>query len=105
MKQLLITSVAVVGMFLVASGSSEAGGHGYHGGSGYFGGHGCNTGYGYGWGGSYTPVYQTYPSFGYPQWHNTSHWDYHPGGYVPHGNHVDYVPGHWDYHQTGHLHY
>ncbi len=35
-------------------------------------------------------------------WHNTSHFDYHPGRYVPHRNHIDYVPGHFDYHRTGH---
>ncbi len=35
-------------------------------------------------------------------WHDTSHYDYHPGEYVRHGNHYDYIPGHWDYHRTGH---
>lgn len=35
-------------------------------------------------------------------WHDTSHYDYHPGGFVQHYNHYDYVPGHYDYHQTGH---
>jgi hypothetical protein len=35
-------------------------------------------------------------------WHNTSHYDYHPGGYQRHYNHYDYVPGHFDYHRTGH---
>jgi hypothetical protein len=35
-------------------------------------------------------------------WHNTSHYDYHPGGYQRHYNHYDYVPGHYDYHRTGH---
>ncbi|TWU29431.1 hypothetical protein [Bythopirellula polymerisocia] len=35
-------------------------------------------------------------------YHDTSHYDYHPGGYVRHYNHFDYVPGHYDYHQTGH---
>lgn len=45
-------------------------------------------------------------SYGYSRggraWHDTSHYDYHPGGYAPHRNHYDYVPGHYDYHQTGH---
>lgn len=44
------------------------------------------------------------------RWHDTSHWDYTPGRYVPHGNHCDYVPGypvwhrdgHWDRHDRGH---
>ena len=43
----------------------------------------------------------TYPRV-HSTWHDTSHYDYHPGEYVPHGNHYDYVPGHWDYHRTGH---
>ena len=39
-----------------------------------------------------------------PVWHNTSHLDYHPGSFVPHGNHLHYRPGHYDLHQTGHWH-
>lgn len=35
-------------------------------------------------------------------WHDTSHWDYHPGEFVRHRNHYHYVPGHLDYHHTGH---
>ncbi len=35
-------------------------------------------------------------------WHDTSHFDYQPGGFVRHNDHFDYVPGHWSYHQTGH---
>ena len=35
-------------------------------------------------------------------WHDTSHWDYHPPSYVRHYDHYDYVPGHWDFHRTGH---
>lgn len=65
-------------------------GHGrhrsYYRGAGFHGGHG---GWGHGWSGGHS-------------WHDTSHFDYHPGGYVPHYDHVDYVPGHWDYHQQGH---
>jgi hypothetical protein len=55
--------------------------------------HGGGYGYGYG----YHPHY--------PVWHNTSHYDYHPGYFTPHGNHYHYVPGHYDYHQTGHWHW
>jgi hypothetical protein len=40
-----------------------------------------------------------------PVWHDTSHWDYHPGHYVAHYDHFDYVPGHFDFHHTGHWHY
>ena len=35
-------------------------------------------------------------------WHDTTHWDYHPGYVVPHGNHYDYVPGHYHLHRDGH---
>ena len=35
-------------------------------------------------------------------WHDTSHWDYHPGGYVDHGDHLHYYPGHYDFHHAGH---
>src|SRR5262245_22621061 len=41
-------------------------------------------------------------SHGHDHWHDTSHYDYHPGGYVPHYDHFDYVPGHYDYHREGH---
>jgi hypothetical protein len=39
------------------------------------------------------------------RWHDTSHYDYHPGEYVRHRNHYHYVPGHYDWHQTGHWHH
>jgi hypothetical protein len=38
-------------------------------------------------------------------WHDTSHYDYHPGEFVPHGNHYHYIPGHYDYHEEGHWDY
>jgi hypothetical protein len=38
----------------------------------------------------------------HPNWHDTSHWDYHPPEVVRHGNHLDHVPGHFDLHRTGH---
>jgi hypothetical protein len=41
----------------------------------------------------------------YPSWHDTSHFDYHPGYFAPHGNHFHYVPGHYHFHQTGHYHW
>jgi hypothetical protein len=44
------------------------------------------------------------PSYG-PVWHDTSHWDYHPGGYISHGSHLHYVPGHFDFHSSGHYHW
>lgn len=39
---------------------------------------------------------------GHYDWHDTSHYDYHPGEYVRHGNHFDYNPGHYDWHSQGH---
>jgi len=42
---------------------------------------------------------------GYPTYHNTSHYDYHPGSFQQHGNHFHYTPGHYDLHQTGHYHW
>ncbi|MFV0445827.1 MAG: hypothetical protein ACK5Q5_19795 [Planctomycetaceae bacterium] len=38
---------------------------------------------------------------GHLHWHDTSHYDYQPGGFVPHGNH--YQPGGYIYHQDGHF--
>ena len=35
-------------------------------------------------------------------WHDTSHYDYHPGGFQRHRNHYHYVPGHYDFHRDGH---
>lgn len=32
----------------------------------------------------------------------SGHYDYHPGGYVPHRGHYDYVPSHYDYHRGSH---
>jgi hypothetical protein len=40
-----------------------------------------------------------------PVWHDTTHYDYHPGGFVPHGNHYHYIPGHYDLHRSGHWHW
>lgn len=31
------------------------------------------------------------------------YYDYHPGYVVPHGNHLDYVPGHYDFHPNGYF--
>jgi hypothetical protein len=42
------------------------------------------------------------PGHGHYDWHNTSHWDYVPGGLQRHGNHFHYQPGGWIYHQDGH---
>jgi hypothetical protein len=52
--------------------------------------------------GSYCRGYGDYYPRGGHSWHDTSHWDYHPGGFVRHYDHYDYVPGHFYYHSEGH---
>lgn len=104
MKRILL-GVAAVAMLALGSARAEAahgggvsisigyGGYGgypvarrsfYHGHGGHWGGY-----YG-GWG------------HGHAHWHDTSHWDYHPGGFYRHRNHFHYMPGHYDWHHDGH---
>lgn len=71
---------------------------------GYSGGYGNGYNGGYGGYGAYSN-YGGYGGYGQPVWHDTSHYDYHPETYVPHGNHLHYVPGHYDLHQSGHYDY
>ncbi len=96
MKKLLIVCVALAGMAFVGTTSTAQAG-------------GVNFGitFGNGYGGYYgNRSYNRTPYYGrrHAYWHDTSHYDYHPGGFQRHGNHYHYVPGHYDYHQTGHLH-
>ncbi|WP_145061965.1 hypothetical protein [Adhaeretor mobilis] len=35
-------------------------------------------------------------------YHDTSHYDWHPTEVRRHGNHYDVQPGHWDFHREGH---
>ena len=42
---------------------------------------------------------------GHYDYHNTTHYDFHPGHYYRHGNHIDYAPGHYDLHRSGHYDY
>jgi hypothetical protein len=69
--------------------SFYGGGYGYR--SGYGGGHAYRGFYG-GHGGHRSHY----------DWHDTSHYDFHPGGYVRHYDHYDYVPSHYDFHREGH---
>ena len=97
--------VSVVCGLAFGVGSVALADHGHHGGHGHGGhGHGHNHrnrsfygGANFGGGGSY---YRSGPS-----WHDTSHYDYHPGGFQRHRNHYHYVPGHYDYHRSGHWHW
>ena len=79
------------------SGGAYYGG-GYGGGYGGYQNRGYNAYYGGNQGGLSIQYRQNYG----PTWHNTSHYDYHPGGYQRHGNHYHYQPGHYDYHRSGH---
>lgn len=56
------------------------------------------------YGGYRTARYGGYGDYGYGfgGWHDTSHYDYHPGEVRRHRNHFHYTPGHYDFHETGH---
>ena len=111
MKRLMVL-IGVLGMFLVlgtfttpASADGFAlhlGGPGYHVDIGrphysYY-----NVGYG-GYDSCYRGgYYSAYGGYGGGVWHDTSHYDYHPGEFVRHRNHYHYVPGHYDFHEDGH---
>ncbi len=114
-----LTLVALT--FVFGSAAQAQHGH-HHGGIGqgvYSRGVNINGGYGnrgYGYNNYVQPRTSFYGNiggigFGYnnfnrrPVYHDTTHYDYHPGGFVPHGNHYDYIPGHYDLHNTGHYHW
>jgi hypothetical protein len=113
MKAITLTFVALSAVLLVSASAEPAAADSFAihvGGSGYD----CDGGrspylydayYGSRFGsrfGSYGHYYPSYPSRGRHVWHDTSHWDYHPGGFVRHYDHYDYVPGHYDFHDEGH---
>ena len=115
MKRWILGLVTVIALAAGASTASAQGFGGHHG--GYHGGHGGGYGCDYGYGGYGPGVYSSgYRGFnvgygglnlsygGYPRWHDTSHYDYHPGSYQRHRNHFHYVPGHYDLHRSGHYH-
>src|SRR5687768_11113980 len=92
-----VTSTALLAGGLVASAPQDAdaqirlsfgSGYGYN---DYYGGHN-----------HYHGGYSHRPS---RAWHDTSHYDYHPGGYTRHRNHYHYQPGHYDFHRSGHYDY
>ncbi|MCA9072972.1 MAG: hypothetical protein KDA84_28810 [Planctomycetaceae bacterium] len=39
---------------------------------------------------------------GHYDYHDTTHFDYHPPTIIRHGNHFDVTPGHYDLHRSGH---
>jgi hypothetical protein len=116
---------AAIAMVAVSAGQAQAQGCGY--GGGYYGGGGFYGGGGYGVvnqgislnvGGGRGGISVGYSNFGYNPYnvyrpnynyrpayfHDTSHYDYHPGQLYRHGNHLHYQPGHYDLHRTGHWH-
>ena len=105
-----LLACAVVGAFSVLGASAAeagglrisfgVGGRGSHYGHGHSN-YGYNrVGYNRGYFNSCRPSY-----FSRSYYHDTSHYDYHPGEFVPHGDHYHYQPGHYDYHRTGHWHH
>jgi hypothetical protein len=106
--------VLAIGLALITGGAeADAGGFGISiGNYGYRGysGHGAyrpNYGRSYRPSYNYSRVYQgRYGGYGghgggghHPR---VPHYDYHAPTLVPHGNHLDYIPGHYDYHRGGH---
>lgn len=92
---IVVAAMAAFGATAEAQGYRWGGGsHWGHGHSGWGDGH---SGSYYRGGGRYYPQYRT--------WHDTSHYDYHPGSFQRHRNHYHYVPGHYDYHRQGHYHW
>lgn len=86
MKKIIIACVIIASFSLANQTSTvEAARFRFH-----FGGGGVRVGVGHGHHGG---------------WHNTSHYDWHPGYYRRHRNHYHYMPGHYDYHRTGHWNY
>lgn len=89
MKRWILGVVTAIAFSFV--GASTASAQGY-------GGYGCGPSYG-----GYSSGYGGYGY--YPRWHDTSHFDYHPGYVRPHRGHYHYVPSHYDYHRSGHSHW
>ena len=102
---LSLAAVAAFALLTFDAGTAEAA-HGFRGFGIHLGGRNVHLDIGRPHGSHFYDSYQT--SFYAPAprvWHDTSHYDYDPGGYVPHRNHCDYVPGHFDYHRSGHWEY
>ncbi len=106
MKNFIIVSAALVAVSLIGVESAEAGPRHRSGGLS-FGGKGWHVnlgggGYhhrGYGRRGFYRPRRVNIVN---PYCIGSGHYDYHPPVVVPHGNHLDVIPGHYDWHDTGH---
>jgi hypothetical protein len=108
MKRILLgCAFAVALTFTLGTTATEAGDLRFSFGSGRYGhGHGGQGYYSRGYGGLYGNNYGYRGNYGYRRghshWHDTSHYDYHPGSFQRHYNHYHYVPGHYDRHYSGH---
>src|SRR5262245_31182271 len=103
-----LIAVVVLGLSVIASSPAKAAGFGiYVGGNGYGYSFGTGNAYYGGYRKAYYPTSVIYDNGwnGDHEWHDTSHYDYHPPTVVRHRNHFHYVPGHYDYHETGHMHH
>lgn len=102
--------VLAIGLAFITSGAqADAGGFSFSIGNHGYRSYGVRSGHGYRsayYGRSYRPSYNYSRVYGshYGGYHQPrgGHYDYHAPTLVPHGNHLDYVPGHYDYHRGGH---
>lgn len=99
-RNMLLTAFALFAAVAMTTSTAEAGRFGI---SLNFGGHRHYSGYG---NRGYSQRGYGQRNYGYRSYgrrsHNTSHWDYHPGGFQRHGNHYHYIPGHYHWHNDGH---
>ena len=111
-RNIMMTGIALAAALTLTSGTAEAGGFGLSlnlGGSRVHVGSGHRHYSGYGHRGhshrNYGYRNYDYGHRGRSYWHDTSHYDYHPGGFQRHYDHYHDVPGHYDNHRTGHWHH
>lgn len=89
LKKFAVTATMGLGLIAFSAPQADARSFYFGIGNGFYGGYGGYGGYGRGYGRGH-------------RWHNTSHYDWHRGGFQRHYNHYDYVPGHYDFHRSGH---
>jgi hypothetical protein len=106
MKTLIIATVALAAFAFVGTNAVEAG-HGHSGISVQFGSGAPHFHGFYGQRRQFRNfgLYGVRSGWSNSWYHQSGHWDYHPGGVVRHRNHFDYIPGHYDWHDTSHWHH
>jgi hypothetical protein len=108
MRKVFLAIAAIT--ILAAGGAAAEAGHGSRSGHysynrGFYGGYGPRISFysGRGLPGVYYGrSHHGHHGHGHAYWHDTSHYDFHPGGYERHYDHYHYVPSHYDWHQDGH---